>query len=86
MPQVIIYTTSYCPYCSGVKAFMQSKNVEFEEVDVTNDPTRRAEMERMSSRRTVPQVFVDGIPIGGFDDVRRLDASGELNRLLGRSG
>ena len=65
---------------------MQSKNVEFEEVDVTNDPTRRAEMERMSSRRTVPQVFVDGIPIGGFDDVRRLDASGELNRLLGRSG
>jgi arsenate reductase-like glutaredoxin family protein len=44
MPRVIIYTTNYCPYCFGAKAFLRSKEVEFEEVDVTDDPPRRAEM------------------------------------------
>ena len=85
MPKVIIYTTNYCPYCFGAKAFLRSKNVEFEEIDVTDDPPRRAEMERLSARRTVPQIFIDGQSIGGYDDARRLEASGELDRLLGRS-
>jgi GrxC family glutaredoxin len=85
MPRVVIYTTSYCPYCFGAKALLRSKNVEFEEVDVTDDPARRAQMERLSARRTVPQIFIDGRPVGGFDDIRRLDAAGELDRLLGRS-
>jgi GrxC family glutaredoxin len=85
MPKVIIYTTSYCPYCLGAKAFLRSKNVEFEEIDVTDDPARRAEMERLSARRTVPQIFIDDVSIGGYDDTRRLDAAGELDRLLGRS-
>jgi glutaredoxin 3 len=86
MPKVIIYTTNYCPYCFGAKAFLRFKNVEFEEIDVTDDRSRRAEMERMSSRRTVPQIFIDDQPIGGYEDARRLDATGELDRLLGRSG
>jgi GrxC family glutaredoxin len=85
MPKVIIYTTSYCPYCFGAKAFLRSKNVEFEEIDVTDDPPRRAEMERLSARRTVPQIFIDNQSIGGYDDARRLDATGELDRLLARS-
>jgi GrxC family glutaredoxin len=85
MPKVIIYTTSYCPYCFGAKAFLRSKNVEFEEIDVTDDPARRAEMERLSARRTVPQIFIDNQSIGGYDDARRLDATGELDRLLARS-
>ncbi|HSF56827.1 MAG TPA: glutaredoxin 3 [Candidatus Binatia bacterium] len=85
MPRVIVYTTNYCPYCLGAKAFLQSKNVAFEEIDVTDDPPRRAEMERLSARRTVPQIFIDGQSIGGYDDIRRLDATGALDRLLGRS-
>jgi glutaredoxin 3 len=85
MPKVVIYTTNYCPYCFGAKSFLRSKKVEFEEIDVTEDPPRRAEMERLSARRTVPQIFIDGQSIGGYDDVRRLDAAGELDRLLGRS-
>jgi glutaredoxin 3 len=85
MPRVVIYTTSYCPYCFGAKALLRSKNVEFEEVDVTDDPARRAQMERLSARRTVPQIFIDSQPVGGFDDIRRLDAAGELDHLLGRS-
>jgi glutaredoxin 3 len=83
MAQVVIYTTTYCPYCTGAKALLRSKNVSFEEIDVTDDPKRRAEMEQLSRRRTVPQIFVDGKPIGGYDDAHRLDAKGELDRLLG---
>jgi glutaredoxin 3 len=85
MPRVIIYTTNYCPYCYRAKALLRSKNVEFEEIDVTNDSARRAEMERLSARRTVPQIFIDDQPIGGFDEACRLDAAGELDRLLERS-
>lgn len=86
MAQVVIYTTNYCPYCTGAKALLRSKNVKFEEIDVTDDADKRAEMERLSQRWTVPQIFIDGQPIGGYDDARSLDAAGELDRLLGRDG
>jgi glutaredoxin 3 len=83
MSQVVIYTTTYCPYCTAAKALLRSKNVQFHEIDVTDDPARRIEMEKLSRRRTVPQIFIDGKPIGGYDDARRLDSEGELDRLLG---
>ncbi len=82
MARVLIYTTRYCPYCSAAKALLGSKNVAYTEVDVTDDRVRRAEMERLSARRTVPQIFIDDQPIGGYDDARRLDDRGELDRLL----
>ena len=82
MAKVVIYTTSYCPYCFGAKRLLREKQVEFEEIDVTEEPQRRAEMERLSSRRTVPQIFINGRPIGGFDDARYLDSTGELDKLL----
>ena len=85
MAQVIIYTTSYCPYCTGAKALLRSKKIKFDEIDVTRDPERRGEMGRLSRQRTVPQIFIDGRPIGGYDDARRLDAKGELDVLLGVS-
>jgi GrxC family glutaredoxin len=85
MSKVVIYTTSYCPYCFRAKALLASKDVEFKEIDVTDDPARRAEMERLSARRTVPQIFINDQPIGGYDDARRLDATGDLDRLLGKS-
>jgi GrxC family glutaredoxin len=85
MARVVIYTTSYCPYCFRAKALFSSKHVEFEEIDVTDDPARRADMEQLSARRTVPQIFIDGKSIGGFDETRRLDVAGELDRLLGQS-
>ena len=82
MARVVIYTTPYCPYCTRAKALLGSKNVSFEEIDVSNDSKKRAEMEKLSRRRTVPQIFIDDKPIGGYDDARELDATGELNRLL----
>ncbi len=84
MAQVVIYTTNYCPYCTGAKALLRSKKVQFEEIDVTHDAEKRAEMGRLSQRWTVPQIFIDGQPIGGFDEARSLDATGDLDRLLGR--
>ena len=85
MAHVVIYTTSYCPYCTGAKAFLRAKHVKFEEIDVTDDPAKRAEMERLSQRWTVPQIFIDGRPIGGYDDMRQLDVSGKLDPLLAAS-
>ena len=82
MAKVVIYTTSYCPYCFGAKRLLREKNVDFQEIDVTHDPSRRAEMERLSQRRTVPQIFINDKPIGGFDDARYLDLTGELDKLL----
>ena len=82
MAQVVIYTTRYCPYCTGAKSLLRAKNVKFVEIDVTDDPAKRAEMERLSQRWTVPQIFIDGRPIGGYDDMRRLDVNGELDPLL----
>ena len=86
MAQVVIYTTHYCPYCTAAKALLRRKNVNFEEIDVTNDPARRDEMERLSQRWTVPQIFIDGQPIGGFDDMNRLDLNGMLDPLLQADG
>jgi glutaredoxin 3 len=81
--RVVIYTTSYCPYCFGAKALLRSKNVEFEEIDVTDDSARRAEMEKLSGGYTVPQIFIDEKPIGGYDDARLLDYEGKLDQMLG---
>jgi glutaredoxin 3 len=86
MARVVIYTTSYCPYCFRAKSLLRSKNVAFEEIDVTDDPERRTEMERLSRRHTVPQIFIDGQPIGGFDDVQRLNSAGRLDQMLGLPG
>jgi GrxC family glutaredoxin len=82
MAQVIIYTTSWCPYCHAAKAFLRAKAVDFEEIDVTDDPDKRFDMELRSRRHTVPQIFIDGESVGGYDDIRMLDATGELDRLL----
>jgi glutaredoxin 3 len=86
MAQVIIYTTNWCPYCNAAKALLRSKSIQFEEIDVTDDPKKRMEMERLSRRRTVPQIFIDGRPIGGYDDARMLDALGQLDKLLRSAG
>jgi glutaredoxin 3 len=82
MSKVVLYTTQYCPYCVGAKALLRQKGVPFEEIDVGADEALRAEIVEASGRRTVPQIFIDGTPIGGFDELRALDKQGDLDRLL----
>lgn len=84
MPKISIYTKDYCPFCTQAKRLLRAKDVEFEEIDVTDDEKLQEEVQRLSGRRTVPQIFIDGEPVGGFEDLRELDASGALDRLLQR--
>jgi len=81
----VVYTTNYCPFCTRAKALLRSKNVDFEEIDITLDEGLQEEVKRLSGRRTVPQIFIDGKAVGGFDDIKQLDVLGKLDRLLGIS-
>jgi glutaredoxin 3 len=86
-PSVRIFTTTTCPYCDRAKALLRKRDIAYEEVDVSDDPERRGWLvEASGGRRTVPQIFIDDHPIGGCDDLHALDRSGELERLLRRSG
>ena len=83
MAKVEVYSTSYCPYCMRAKALLRSKRVEFDEIDVTDDPELRAKMvKRSGGRRTVPEIFINGRIIGGCDELYELEQSGELDLLL----
>lgn len=63
---------------------LKQKGVTYGDVLVSRDPEARREMEERSGRRTVPQIFIDGQPVGGFEELFALEQSGELDRLLGR--
>jgi len=80
MARVEIYTTPVCPYCVRAKRLLQARGIPYEEFDVANDPELRDDVIQRSGRRTVPQIFIDGDAIGGFDELAELDASGELKR------
>jgi glutaredoxin 3 len=82
MANVVMYTTQYCPYCVQAKALLRNKGVAFEEVDVGGDDELRSKMIEASGRRTVPQIFINDSPIGGFEELRSLEEEGELDRLL----
>ncbi|ROR34215.1 glutaredoxin 3 [Inmirania thermothiophila] len=81
-----MYATGSCPYCMRARRLLERKGVHWREIRVDEEPHRWAEMERLSGRGTVPQVFIDGRPVGGFDDLAELDLEGELDRLLGLDG
>lgn len=82
MPKIEIYSKEWCPYCTKAKALLRSKELAYEEIDVTSDAEREQFMVERSQRRTVPQIFIDGEPVGGYDDLARLNATGELDRRL----
>jgi glutaredoxin 3 len=85
MPEVVVYRTPFCGYCFRVKHLLESKGVPFKEVDVSGDQEKRRWLAEVTHQRTVPQVFIDGQSVGGFDDLARLNRSGELDRLLAKS-
>jgi len=79
MPEILIYTKNWCGYCQAAKALLQQLGLPFSEVDVTHDLERYREMlERSEGRTTVPQIFLDGLGIGGYTDLRRLIQEGRF--------
>jgi glutaredoxin 3 len=82
MLEVIVYSTAVCPYCINAKNLLQAKNIKFTEVMVDNSQEKYVEMLDKSGRRTVPQIFIGELHIGGFDDLKALNESGELDNIL----
>lgn len=82
-PKVKVYTGAMCPYCVQAKRLLKNKGVEFEEVRIDQSDDLRVEMEKLSGRRSVPQIFIGETHVGGFDDMAALDRAGKLNPLLG---
>ena len=81
--RVLVYSQPFCGYCSAAKRLLTGKGAVFTEIDVMSEAGRRGEMiERSGGRRTVPQIFIDGRHIGGYDDLSALDKTGELDLLL----
>jgi GrxC family glutaredoxin len=86
MQHIEIYYKTWCPYSQRALALLDAKGVSYTGIDVTEDPVREQEMIARARSHTVPQIFIDDQPIGGFDDLAALDAAGELDALLGLAG
>ena len=81
-PQVVIYTTDWCPYCARARSLLELKGVAYAEIDVDAVPGARDEMMARGGGDTVPQIFIGGRPVGGSDELHALDAAGCLDPLL----
>ncbi|HEY1075317.1 MAG TPA: glutaredoxin 3 [Fontimonas sp.] len=82
MKAVRLYSAGYCPFCTMAKRLLASKGVKFDELEVDKNPALREEMVRITGRRTVPQIFVGDVHVGGCDDLYALNAAGNLDPLL----
>ncbi|MBD3763226.1 MAG: glutaredoxin 3 [Rhodobacterales bacterium] len=83
MKPVEIYTTPLCGYCHAAKRLLTAKGAAYTEIDVSRDPALRATMvQRSQGGRTVPQIFIGGVHVGGCDDLHALDRAGRLDPLL----
>ncbi len=82
MSNVIIYSTAICPYCVAAKNFLKSRGASYSEVRIDTDPAARAEMMEKTKRSSVPQIFINGTHVGGYDDMVALDRAGGLKPLL----
>ena len=86
MVRVEVYTTQMCPYCVAAKRLLKERGIPFTEFDVAQDDALRADVMQRSGRRTVPQIFIDGRSIGGFEELRELDGAGQLESLRATAG
>ena len=83
MARVEVYSSLFCPYCARARDLLERKGVEFETIDVMEQPSRRAEMvARAGGRTSVPQIFINDEHIGGSDDLHALDRAGQLDGKL----
>ncbi len=83
MPTIRMYSTAVCPFCQRAEMLLKSKGVaEIEKIRVDLDSARRDEMMQRTGRRTVPQIYIGEVHVGGFDDLAALDRAGKLDALL----
>ena len=83
MSRILLYTAQFCGYCRAAKNLLRAKGLDYEEIDVGFDPATRIEMvERAGGLRTVPQIFIHGRHVGGYDELAALEREGRLNDWL----
>jgi glutaredoxin 3 len=83
MPQVTMYSTQVCPYCVMAEKLLQKKGVaNLEKILIDRDPAQRELMMTRTGRRTVPQIYIGEVHVGGYDDLVALDRAGQLDPLL----
>jgi len=80
-----LYSSRWCGFCMRAKMLLDSKGVEYNEIDVDQDSALRAQMMQRSGRRTVPQIFIDEVHVGGCDDLYALERGGQLDELLAKN-
>jgi len=85
MPEILIYTTTICPYCVMAKRLLDKKGASYTEINVGTQTGLREEMIRKTKRRTVPQIYIGDFHVGGFDDLYALEQQKKLDALLGLS-
>jgi glutaredoxin 3 len=81
-PKIVIYRGRFCGYCTAAERLFQSKNAKYELIKVDEDQDKFDHMMKITGRRTIPQIFIDELHVGGFDDLSALNQSGKLDELL----
>ena len=82
MKKITIYTTSICPYCIRAKALFDCKGLTYEEINVEEQQERDKMVIKAGGRRTVPQIFIGSVHVGGCDDLYALEKEGKLAGIL----
>ena len=82
MRRIRLYTTRWCAYCLRAKALLDARGLDYDEVDLGDDPAFRARLNELTGGWTVPQILIGDRPIGGYTELRRLDLEGRLDELL----
>ncbi len=79
---ITVYSSDWCPFCTRAKMLLDQKGVAYQEIKVDNQPSKRAEMTKLSGRTSVPQIFIGNTHVGGCDDLYALERQGQLDTLL----
>jgi glutaredoxin 3 len=82
MARILVYSTRWCGYCVRAKALLESRGIEYEEISLDDDPAFRRKLFDLTGGWTVPQILIDGRPIGGYTELWRLDREGRLDDEL----
>jgi glutaredoxin 3 len=82
VPRIRLYTTQWCGYCLRAKALLDARGLVYEEISLDDDPAFRQTVYELGRRWTVPLVLIDGVPVGGYDELAALDRSGRLAEQL----
>jgi glutaredoxin 3 len=81
MARIQMYTTAWCGYCTRAKRLLEARGLAYEEIHLDSDPAFRAKLLELTGHWTVPQILIDGRPIGGYVELAQLDRSGQLTNL-----